>query len=103
MPTSVRVCHAVGKVIGEPVGDRLGLLNKFLPSADDRSWRCVCFIDVYGDTRFNRLQLDDVLEELERLRGRSPRPEWQDLLDQIRSLALLAQSRPMYFLEFIGD
>jgi hypothetical protein len=56
---------------GEELGrfDNPGFLSGFLPADDEpRTTVCLRFIDPYGDTVFNQLQLDQLLIELASLR-----------------------------------
>lgn len=104
MPIHAKVLYNVdGSQEGETVYDHHGLLNLFLPKPTDTTWRYASFIDEYGTTRFNSLQIEVLLRELERLYERSPTSEWHVLLDQLRDLALRVRMRLSRYLEFIGD
>lgn len=63
---------------------------------------CLRYIDPYGDTVFNRLQLEDVLRELEALSATAP-TEGHALLDQVAGLARRGLAEPHRYLKFIGD
>ena len=50
----------------------IGLLNKM-------DFKLLCYIDPFGDTIFNRLQMDDLINDLQILRILEPNP----ILDEI--------------------
>lgn len=72
------------------------------PGEDDEGSICWRFIDLYGDTTFNRLQMRPFLAELDRLRVRA-KPEDDRVLEAIRDLATQCQSSAHRYLKFYGD
>jgi hypothetical protein len=46
----------------------MNFLHRLLPPHDDDTYYCLRYVDWYGDTVFNRLQIETVLQELERIR-----------------------------------
>lgn len=89
-------------VMIQRVGDPTNLLHTLLPPPSDQSSRCLRFIDWYGDTTFNQLQMDDFLNEWGALYSRAG----ADAMTLLRQVELLAQScRDGHhrYLKFIGD
>ncbi len=87
----------------EDVGDPHNLLHRLLPPHDDDSYQCLRFIDWYGDTVFNRLQMTPFLAEWERLYSAAQSEEEKELLRSIETLARRCQSEPHLYLKFYGD
>ena len=67
MGIDIRWENEDGKLI-ESLDDPYGLLSKVLPPPNDLSWTCLRFIDPYGSTIFNQIQIPVVVRELERAR-----------------------------------
>lgn len=92
-----------GQLIGDSVIDRDNLLHQLLPAHDDPSYQCLCFVDWYGETVFNRMQMKVLLAELERIRHTADTVEGRDLLERIANLAQQGQVKPHRYLRFVGD
>ncbi len=90
--------HAVERVL-----DPTNILHRLLPSHDDGSFQCLRFIDWYGDTVFNRLQMDVFLAELSHIAQKAQTKEQRELLSQIEDLARRCQRGPHLYLKFYGD
>lgn len=84
--------------------DRRGVFADFVCSAQLSDTVCLRFIDPYGDTIFNHLQLPVLLEELE-LHGRLATDA--ELRAHIRSMIELVKRAdaggPEMFVKFVGD
>ena len=87
----------------ERIDDPSNLLHVLLPRADDTSFCYLRFIDWYGDTFFNQLQMEPFLAEWERLQGHAQDPEAGTLYARIKSLAERTQQEPHLYLKFYGD
>jgi hypothetical protein len=85
----------------EEIGDPHNLLHRLLPSEDDTSFQCLRFIDWYGDTTFNSLQIRTFLIELERITQNAETNDEKELLNQIKNLAKRVSTHT--YLKFIGD
>jgi hypothetical protein len=85
----------------EEMYDFKNLLHHLLPSHDDSSFQCLRFIDWYGDTTFNTLQMDTFLIELERITQNAKTSDEKILLSQIKTLAEKVSTHT--YLKFIGD
>lgn len=88
---------------GEMVLDPHNLLHRLLPGIDETSFQCLRFIDWYGDTYFNRPQMGQFIEELDRVRATASTPEEKVVLDQIRDLEQQCQNGVHLYVKFIGD
>ncbi len=88
-----------GEELGE-VDDTDGTLAAAWP-AGDPSYVYLRRVDLEGTTAFNRLQLADVMPELERLAEAAPtvRPRLRAIL----ALARKAAAEPHLHLRFLGD
>ena len=70
----------------------IGLLNKM-------DFKLLCYIDPFGDTIFNRLQMDDLINDLQILRILEPNP----ILDEIQLLAERCKKEYHLYIAFYGD
>jgi hypothetical protein len=87
----------------EEVGDPGNLLHRLLPSPRDESFHCLRFIDPYGDTVFNRPQIEEFLADLGRILVSAKTKEERELLERIRELAERCRSEPHLYVKFYGD
>lgn len=87
----------------ERIDDPTNLLHVILPAEDDTSFDHLRHIDWYGDSVFNRLQIDSFLSEWERLRGRAQTSEAVALHARIKYLAEKSKQEPHLYLKFYGD
>jgi len=81
--------------------DSKSVLARALPEGDT-SYACLRFIDRYGDTTFNRLQIPLLIEEIHRLRNGAA-DNLLEILDEVERLAQRALAEPHLYLKFIGD
>jgi len=102
MPMTIRLQDESGEVIDE-VHDTKGILVSRFPLLTDQSYHCLRFIDPYGDTYFNRIQIDAYLSEWDRLLGKVAEKEIKDLYMRIKALAQRCQQEPHLYLKFVGD
>jgi len=91
-----------GKTIDQ-ISDPKNILHRLLPSVEDTTFQCLRFIDWYGDTIFNRLQMELFLNELERITQKASTKKETNLLANIRNLAQRCQNEPHLYLKFCGD
>lgn len=87
----------------EDVGDPTNILHRLLPSPEDKSFQYLRFIDWYGDTVFNRLQMESFLAEWKRLATAATTVEDKNLITHIENLAIRCQKEPHLYLKFYGD
>ncbi|MCI0526739.1 MAG: hypothetical protein L0Y56_04705 [Nitrospira sp.] len=87
----------------EKVEGRIHLIDQFLPTLDNESFQCLRFIDPYGDTVFNGIQMQQFIKEWERIMSMAKTNEERNLLEQVKDLAKKCQSEPHRYLKFYGD
>lgn len=63
------------------------------------NFRLLCYLDAYGDTFFNRSQMDDLIKDLHSLK----RIEANPILDEIQLLAERCKKEEHTYLAFYGD
>ncbi len=103
MGVCIEVQDEQGEALSDMVCDTQNLLRRILPDFTDKSFACLRFIDPYGNTVFNILQMDAVIDELDRLADAHTGKESQTLLGEIRKLAEFSKKHPHQYLVFIGD
>lgn len=84
------------------IDDTKGNLIKSLSGMTERDLTVMGFIDPYGDTLFNRLQVPMLLADIERA-AMSADEEARALLDTVAALASRVTTEPHLYLRFIGD
>ena len=90
--------HAVREI-----NDPHNLLHRLLPSDDDRSFQLLRYIDWYGNTVFNTLQMRDFLAEWDTLRERAQNEQELALISDIKELAERCEGGTHLYLKFYGD
>lgn len=66
---------------------------------DHERFRLLCYLDPYGDTTFNRLQLEDLLWDFILLLAMEPNP----LGDELMALVKRSQEHVHQYVCFYGD
>jgi len=79
------------------------VLNKLIAHEGDERFQCWRFIDEYGDTVFNRLQMPQFLEELQLIRASVKSPTDLGVLAQLERMARRCQDEAHLYLKFYGD
>ena len=102
MPISVVLTNEDGEEL-ERLDDDTNLLHRLLPSGDDPSYHHLRFIDWYGDTVFNQLQMEPFLDEWGRLEAAATLPEEKEFLSRVSNLAQQCQREQNLYLRFYGD
>jgi hypothetical protein len=78
-------------------------LAKIWPIAD-QTYPLLQYIDPYGNTIFNGMQMPEVVKELDILiADKSSNEQQKATLGRIRELAMKCQKQPHTFLRFRGD
>ena len=85
------------------LNDTQSLVEQFLPSDSDKEFACLRFVDPYGDTIFNRLQLPVLLLELERCAAKPHEPPVAEHLSAAVALVKKAQDHVHTYVRFVGD
>ncbi|MGH9745887.1 MAG: hypothetical protein ACRD59_07235 [Candidatus Acidiferrales bacterium] len=99
---SIRREDRQGKVI-EEIPDLESLLSRFFPSWDDESYHFLRYIDPWGETVFNHLQMDELISELKRVRLKASTEEQRAFVDAIEGLASRCKEGDGLYLKFFGD
>jgi hypothetical protein len=87
----------------ESVLDGKGSLLKLVRSVGADGHILLAFIDPYGNTVFNRLQMGQFLTEWEVVLERAFTPEDKMLVAQVKVLAERCQAGVHQYLRFVGD
>jgi len=102
MPIKVILQNIDGTRRIKSVVDGCGGLNRCLPFAD-QSFPLLQYVDPYGNAVFNKLQMPQLLEELELLMKRCSDQESKSLLEAVRDLAAECNAANHLYLRFVGD
>lgn len=83
--------------------DLENVLSRLLPSWEDREFHCLRYIDPWGNTVFNHLQMDEFIEELKRIRGNASTEVERAFVDAIESMAVRCKESGELYIRFHGD
>jgi len=86
----------------EQVGSLDGSIDSYLPPADDKTFRCVGFIDLYGETIFNSLQSEVLISELRMLLEKAEVKDRQ-YIEKLIAMTEKVKAGPHLYLRFSGD
>ena len=101
MGMSIRLENRDGKAV-EEIPDLESLLSRFFPSWDDLTYHFLRYIDPWGETVFNHLQMDELIFELRRIRQKADTEEQRAFVDAIEGMAGSLQRRRRAVLEIYG-
>jgi hypothetical protein len=102
MPIDVRLVTEHGEIVKQ-LANLHGVIESLQPPIDDPTSICWRFIDPWGDTYFNHLQMQPFIEELDRLASGVHDDQSRRFLDQVRMLAEECRDRVHLYLMFYGD
>ena len=88
---------------GNMLSEQVVVPTNLVSRIGDTRFMCLRFVDPYGDTILNRLQLAPLLEDLRVLRGCSQSDQYEGTFQQIDGLIQLCQAEPHTYIRFIGD
>ena len=74
-----------------------------IPPATASDFPCLRYIDHYGDTTFNQLQIAQLTEDLNRLLARSTDENTRQHLEAILALVRKAGGQVHTYIKFYGD
>ena len=98
------ICATIVDESGGKIGSSVVFSSKILPEHIDSRFMCVRFVDHYGDTVFNRLQMNALRQDLAVLRNeRDDSNADMDVFDQLEALIIRCHEEPHLYLKFIGD
>jgi hypothetical protein len=89
--------------IESEVNGNTHLIDPLLESLSDTSSHCLQYIDPYGDTVFNRGQMEPFIREWDSLHASAKSSEVRTLFHEVRVLAEKCASEPHLYLKFYGD
>lgn len=99
MPISVRLIRESGEQL-RAVVDEGGLIDRAAAESDSRLLR---YIDLYGDTYFNKLQMADFLADWDNTRGSIKSAADGLCWSKVKSFAEECAARTHLYLQFVGD
>ncbi len=103
MAVDVLLQEGVGRIL-ESVGYSMDAPNhRLYPEWRDPDFPLLAYIDPYGDTVFNSLQMEPFLAEWKRLSPKAKTPGEQKFLQDVERLALRCQNEIGLNLKFLGD
>ena len=85
------------------VADPKNYLGRLLPELGDPTHPILASIDFYGDTVFNRMQMDRFLGEWADVSAKVQTPDEQKLVSAIETLARRCRDEVHLYVKFIGD
>lgn len=91
-----------GNVLRE-VWDYGDCLRRLLPRLDDERYSLLRFIDVDGDTVFNRLQMQAVDKDLQVMSAQCSEDAGLQAIKSIRELAEMVSGEPHLYLKWYGE
>ena len=97
----IRLEDESGKSL-EDLPDWDNVLSRVLPWGD-QSFHCLRYVDPYGNAIFNRLQMDELMQELKRIRGVAQTELEREFIDAVERLAQRCKDRLHLYLRFRGD
>jgi hypothetical protein len=100
MPLSVKIRDENGKSEGEPWWH---VRSTRLLCTEAPGTICLRFIDPYGDTTFNQLQLPVLVGEIEALADATPGTEDRGVLADLLAFLDKARDQAHTYVTFIGD
>lgn len=103
MPLTVLVVDERGVPADAPVTDPHGELSRLLPPNDAESFQVLRHIDRYGDTVFNRLQIEPFLKEWDQIRANAYTAEQRKIVSSVEKLAQSCLAGTHLYLKFAGD
>lgn len=87
----------------EELLDPKNMVEKLLPRYDDRTSSCLRFIDPYGDTTFNRVQMSVLAEELIKAIDNCSVPEAKEHGKSLLEMVKKVSEEVHLYLKFYGD
>lgn len=102
MGIDVRVETESGEVQDEVLDDR-NLTEKLLPDREDGASPCLRFVDPFGDTLFNQIQIPFVIKELETRLRAAVKPEVKTHCEAILKVVTATVGEDHTYVRFSGE
>ena len=83
--------------------DSQNQLGRLLPQNGDDSYPMLASIDFYGDTVFNRIQMERFLREWRAMSTKAQSADERTVVAAIESMAVRCNDGVHLYLKFIGD
>lgn len=80
-----------------------GILHQYIPAIDDKKYYCIKYINPWGDTVFNYLQMNDFIAEIIEIKNNSQSKDLENLVNNIVHMAERCKEIGHAYLKFIGD
>lgn len=88
---------------GAPQAEAVDARSTLLAGTGDDQFLLLRYIDPYGDTVFNALQVPDLLDDLQKLGSSLSSGEDREVLGRIVSLCKQSLEEPHRYVKFVGD
>jgi hypothetical protein len=88
---------------GNVVSQAIDISTATIARPGDPRFTCLRFVDPYGDTVFNSLQLAPLLGDLRLLRESPDDSQHELLFRQIEAMIELCRTEPHLYLKLVGD
>ena len=103
MPIHIVVKNRSTEEIVDEADDINGRLERRLARMNREQYAYLRYIDPYGDTIFNRLQMEEVIPEMERLFAGSADDGSNKFFEYLLNMAKCCRDGVDLYLEFVGD
>lgn len=101
MPIKIILQREHGEAVDQ-VLDPYGDLARSWPSGEE-SFPLLQYIDPYGHTVFNAMQMRQVIRELEVLKDQVTTDAAKSMIERVRELAARCRDTSHLYLSFVGD
>ena len=79
------------------------VVSKILPDMNNKNSYCLRFVDLYGDTTFNNLQMTELIIELGIILKNADTKEKVEIVNDLLRLAKKCKEESHLYLKFYGD
>ena len=91
------------QIVLDELVDTRDVISRLLVTRTDPAYQCIRFIDPYGDTVFNVLQMPQFLREWVELEESTPNDDAVETIRAVRALAERCRDEVHLYLRFMGD
>jgi hypothetical protein len=102
MGVDVQIEDEDGNMI-EHMGDIKGQFSNFIPSLIESNSFCLRFIDLYGNTIFNQMQIPILIEEISEALEHVENKDNYEFINEILLFIRKAKGQVHTYVRFIGD